>query len=55
METWWQKVMTILLFALRVPIAILALASVALVSGTVFLILWRSAEWLWSHWLSRPW
>ncbi len=54
-EEWWAMALRFLKFAARVPVAALIIAATGFIGFVLFMILFRSTQWAWVHWLSEPW
>ena len=55
MDEFWRRTMVALRFAVRVPLALLAIAAVAFGGFIGFMLLYRGTQFLWTRFLDKPW
>ena len=51
----WNKVIQVLKVCARFPLALLAITTAGFISWSLFWILYRATEYIWEHFLRRPW
>jgi hypothetical protein len=51
----WAKVLVLLKWSARLPLALLAIITAGLCAWTCLWGLYRAVQWLWTHFLNRPW
>jgi hypothetical protein len=54
-DDMWTKVLVVLKWSARLPLAVLAIITAGLCAWTFLLVIYRAVQWLWTHLLNRPW
>jgi len=51
----WSKVLVLMKWSARLPLALLAIVTAGLCAWTFFWALYRAVQWIWTHFLRNPW
>ena len=54
-DDMWTKVLVLLKWTARIPLAMLAILTAGLCAWSFFWFLFRAVQWLYEHFLKRPW
>lgn len=54
-EEWTRAFLRILKFGAQAPLAGLGIAATGCFAFVLFMVLFRTVQWMWIHWLSHPW
>ena len=51
----WGKILVLLKWSARLPLAVLAIITAGLCAWTFLLFIYRATQWLWTNVLKNPW
>jgi hypothetical protein len=54
-DDMWTKVLVVLKWSARLPLAVLAIMTAGLCAWTLFWLIYRAVAWIWERYLASPW